>query len=60
VGRGAGPLRFDLHTIRYELNMAHTPTFSSALFYQHEFRDSNRLFDNYVENVISLTLTRTF
>lgn len=60
VGRGAGPLRFDLHTIRYELNMAHTPTFSSALFYQHEFRDSNRLLDSYVENVISLTLTRTF
>lgn len=60
VGRGVGPLRFDLHTIRAELNIAHTPTFTSALLYQHEMRDSNRALDSYVENVISLTLTRTF
>jgi hypothetical protein len=60
VGRGGAPLRFDLHTIRYELNIAHTTTFQSAFLFQHEFRDSNRRFDSYVENVASLTLTRLF
>jgi hypothetical protein len=60
VGRSGAPLLFDLHTIRYELTIAHTTTFESALLYQHEFRDSNRPLDSYVENVISLTLTRRF
>lgn len=60
VGRGIAPLRFDTHTIRAELAIAHTPTFQSSMIYQHEFRDSNRALDSYVENVISLTLTRTF
>ena len=61
VGRtGPTPLRFDLHTIRLELNLAHTSTFESAFLFQHEFRDSNRVGDSYVENVASLTLTRRF
>ena len=57
---GAPPLRADQHTIRFELVIAHTTTFESSLLYQHEFRDSNRALDSYVENVISLTLTRKF
>jgi len=61
VGRtGVLPLRFDQHTIRFELVIAHTPTFESSFLYQHEFRDSNRALDSYVENVASLTLTRRF
>ena len=61
VGRGgAPPLRFDQHTIRFELVIAHTTTFESSFLYQHEFRDSNRALDSYVENVASLTLTRKF
>lgn len=61
VGRtGVTPLRFDLHTIRFELIIAHTTTFESSFLYQHEFRDSNRALDSYVENVVSLTLTRKF
>ena len=61
VGRGGVlPLRFDQHTIRFELVIAHTTTFESSFLYQHEFRDSNRALDSYVENVASLTLTRKF
>jgi len=61
IGRsGAAPLRFDMHTMRFELILQHTTTFESSLLYQHEFRDSNRALDSYVENVVSLTLTRRF
>ena len=61
VGRAGAPtLRFDMHTIRWELVIAHTTTFESSFLYQHEIRDSNRLLDSYVENVASLTLTRKF
>jgi hypothetical protein len=49
-----------MHTLRFELILQHTTTFESSLLYQHEFRDSNRALDSYVENVISLTLTRRF
>ena len=60
VGRGAAPARFDVNTIRFEWFIAHTATLSSSFLYQHEFRDSNRALDGYVENVFSITLTRTF
>lgn len=60
VGRGVGPLRVDQHTIRFEWFILHTPTFESSFLYQHEFRDSNRALDSYVENVATLTLTRKF
>ncbi len=61
VGRsGAPPLRFDMHTIRFELVIAHTTTFQSSFLYQHEMRDSNIALDSYVENVVSLTLTKKF
>lgn len=60
VGRAAGPLRFDLHTLRFELITTHTKTFESRILLQHEIRESNRALDSYAENVASLTLTRKF
>lgn len=52
--------RFDTHTFRFKITMDHTPKLQSALILSHESRDSNQPLDSYEENVVALTLNRTF
>jgi hypothetical protein len=60
VSRAAPSVRFDQHTLRFDITTQHTLKLESKLVIQNETRDSNTPTDSYTENVISLTLSRKF
>ena len=60
VARGASPTRFDVHTFRFQIQAQLSPKTQTTLILSHESRDSNKPFDSYEENVVSLTLSRNF
>lgn len=60
ISRGAPSTRFDIHTLRFQIVTQHTPKLESTLMLQTENRDSNQALDSYTENVISLSVSRSF
>jgi hypothetical protein len=60
VTRTAPSVRFDQHTLRFDITTQHTDKLESKLVLQNETRDSNSPTDSYTENVISLSLSRKF
>ena len=60
IGRGPTTVRFDQHTFRISIVTQHTPKVESTLMLQNENRDSNRPLDSYSENVVSLSVSRSF
>lgn len=60
IGRGSTTVRFDQHTFRFSITTQHTPKLESILMLQNETRDSNLPLDSYTENLVSLSLSRSF